>query len=279
MKITFLGTTTLMFDDGVDQILFDAHLSRPSMFTMLFKKFNTDTRIVDYILQKHNISRLKAIFVSHSHYDHVLDAPYIANKTGAVIHGSKSTINYAIGNSVPVKQLKEFKDGSEFTVGNYKIKIFASKHSKPKWYNNDIGQEIEKPFSLPASRKSFKEGGSFDFLVENAEKKYLIRPSFNYVKGELDNIDAYIMFLGIAGISKSSKLMRENFFKETIAKVKPKYVVPIHWDNFMTPLDKPLKTMPRVLEDTDIAMYMLTRYCEDNNITNFVQLPLTYFET
>ena len=31
MKITFLGTTTLLFDDGADQILFDAHFTRPSI--------------------------------------------------------------------------------------------------------------------------------------------------------------------------------------------------------------------------------------------------------
>ena len=31
LKITFFGTTTLLFDDGRDQILFDAHFTRPSI--------------------------------------------------------------------------------------------------------------------------------------------------------------------------------------------------------------------------------------------------------
>ena len=31
MKVTFFGTTTLLFDDGKDQILFDAHFTRPSL--------------------------------------------------------------------------------------------------------------------------------------------------------------------------------------------------------------------------------------------------------
>lgn len=31
MKVTFFGTTTLLFDDGKDQILFDAHFTRPSI--------------------------------------------------------------------------------------------------------------------------------------------------------------------------------------------------------------------------------------------------------
>ena len=32
MKITFFGTTTLLFDDGSDQVFFDAHMTRPSLF-------------------------------------------------------------------------------------------------------------------------------------------------------------------------------------------------------------------------------------------------------
>ena len=31
LKVTFFGTTTLLFDDGKDQILFDAHVTRPSI--------------------------------------------------------------------------------------------------------------------------------------------------------------------------------------------------------------------------------------------------------
>ena len=31
MKVTYFGTTTLLFDDGKDQILFDAHITRPSL--------------------------------------------------------------------------------------------------------------------------------------------------------------------------------------------------------------------------------------------------------
>ena len=29
LKVTFFGTTVLLFDDGKDQILFDAHFTRP----------------------------------------------------------------------------------------------------------------------------------------------------------------------------------------------------------------------------------------------------------
>lgn len=278
MTITFLGTTTLLFDDGKDQILFDAHLSRPSIMKMLFCKLKTDQKIVDSILKKHPVDRLKGIFISHSHYDHVLDMPYISNKTGAHVYGSESTLNIGRGGDVPEERLHCFIPGQEITIGDFKIKVFASKHSKAAWFNNDIGQKIEKPLRQPATRKDFKEGGSFDFLITNGGKSYLIRPSFNYVENELNGVNAYIVFLGVAGLAKASKEVEEKFFHETVEKVKPAFVVPIHWENFMVGLNKPIKKMPRFIEHTDIAMYRLAKHCEENNVTCFVQLPLTRFE-
>ena len=42
MKVTFFGTTTLLFDDGADQVLFDAHFTRPSLARYIFGSASTD---------------------------------------------------------------------------------------------------------------------------------------------------------------------------------------------------------------------------------------------
>ena len=88
MKVTFFGTTTLLFDDGKDQVFFDAHMTRPSLFKYICGSEPSDTKVIDEKLKLHKVERLKAIFVSHAHHDHVMDAPYIAKQTGAEIYGS-----------------------------------------------------------------------------------------------------------------------------------------------------------------------------------------------
>src|ERR1700722_893355 len=75
IKVTFLGTNTLLFDDGESQVMIDGFFSRPSV-VKLIKKVETDTRVVDAALKQAKVDRLKALFVSHSHYDHVFDAAY-----------------------------------------------------------------------------------------------------------------------------------------------------------------------------------------------------------
>lgn len=279
MKVTFFGTTTLLFDDGKDQIFFDAHMTRPSLMKYITSGSEaTDTKVVDEKLRLHQVNRLKAIFVSHSHYDHVLDAPYIANQCGAIIYGSASTMNVARGGDVPEERMVEFAANETYEVGDYHIKVIPSIHSKPTAINNDLGQTIDKPLRQPAILKAYKEGGSYDFYVEAEGKRIMIRPSFNYIEGQMDGYKADVLFLGVAGLQKADAEMEKKFYEETIAKLEPKLVIPVHWDNFFSPLTKPVTGMPRLVEKTEIVFFKLAKYCEAAGINCLIQIPGTSVE-
>ena len=275
MKITFFGTTTLLFDDGKDQILFDAHITRPSLFTYIFGSQATNQNLINDVINIHKIDRLRAIFVSHSHYDHVVDAPYVASQTGAVVYGSSSTMNVCRGGNIPEEQMVEFQANETYTVGGYKIKVIPSIHSKPTIINNDMGQTIDKPLVQPARLKAYKEGGSYDFYVEAEGEKILIRPSFNYIEGQLDGYKADVLLLGVAGMAKESEDFKKTFFAETIDKVEPKLVIPLHWDNFFSTLKKPVRGMPSLIEKTEKVFFFLGKYCREHDIDCLIQIPGT----
>ena len=278
MKVTFFGTTTLLFDDGTDQLLFDCHFTRPSLAKYVRGSEATDTAMVDEMIAKHHIDRLKAIFISHTHHDHVMDAPYMAVRTGACIYGSSSAMNVAKGGGVSEEQMVQFHADEEYTVGQFRIRVLASRHSKPTILNNDLGETIDEPLVQPARLRDYKEGGSFDFYVEAEGKKFLIRPSFNYIEGQLDNYPADVLFLGIAGLGKADAGTEKIFFRETTQKVKPKLVIPLHWDNFFVRLKKPAEGMPHVIEPTGESFFRLMRHCEEEGINCLVQLPRTSIE-
>ena len=276
LKITYFGTTTLLFDDGTDQVFFDAHFTRPSMITYARGgEAGTDTALCDKMIKLHRIDRLRAIFISHTHHDHVMDAPYIAVKCGAKIYGSESARNVALGGGVSEENTVVFEHGSSFTVGDYKVSILKSLHSKPTIFNNDLGEPITKPLVQPASLRAYKEGGSYDFFVEHGEHKILIRPSFNYIKGQLDGIKADVLFLGIAGLGKADPDMEKVFFQETVEKTGANLVIPVHWDNFFLPLEEPIEGMPPVQEKTDVSFYKVAQYCEAHDVNFLIQYPRT----
>lgn len=181
---------------------------------------STDRKIVDEMVEKHHIDRLRAIFISHTHHDHVMDAPYTANKCDAVIYGSRSAMNVARGGQVPEDHLIEFNTDETYEIGGFRIKVIPSIHSKPTILNNDLGQTIDKPLSQPARLRTYKEGGSYDFYVEAEGTKFLIRPSFNYIEGQLDGYTADVLFLGVAGMAKEDDNFVRTFFRETVEKTK-----------------------------------------------------------
>ncbi len=275
MKVTFFGTTTLLFDDGKDQIFFDAHFTRPSLLRYICGKGETDTALVDGLLSEHRVDRLRAIFVSHSHHDHVMDAPYTANRCGAVIYGTSSTLNVARGGGVAEDRLVEFRGGERFEVGGFAVTVIPSLHSKPTILNNDLGQPIEAPLPQPARLRAYKEGGSYDFLVEAEGKNWLIRPSFNYIPGQLDGIRADVLFLGVAGLAKADRAAEDAFFAETVEKTGAKLVIPLHWDNFFSRLDRPVRGMPPLIEKTEVVFYKLGRRCAEAGVDCLIQIPGT----
>lgn len=278
MNVTYLGTTTLLFDDGQDQILFDCHITRPSLLRCFMGKLSTDTAIADRIMREFEINRLRAIFVSHTHHDHVMDAPYFANSTGAHIYGSASAMNVALGGGISGDRLHSYDKSREYRIGNFTVSVIPSIHSVAHWYNNDLGQTIDTPLVQPAAKKDYKEGGSYDFLIEHQEKKVLIRPSYNFIPGQLDQVRADILFLGIGGLSKDTEERKDRFYAETVEKVQPRMVIPIHWDNFFTPLYDSSKWMTGPLDDPQKAINEAKHYCERKGIHFVHQMPLSSIE-
>ncbi|MBR1560090.1 MAG: MBL fold metallo-hydrolase [Clostridia bacterium] len=276
MKVTWFGTTTLLFDDGRDQVLFDCHVTRPSIPRYLFGQLRTDAALADRLIERHHIDRLRAIFVSHAHHDHVMDAPFFALRCGAAIYGSPSALNVGRGGGVPEDRLRPFGDPD--IIGGFEVTALPSLHSKPTLFNNDLGQTIDRPVAQPARKRNYKEGRSWDFVVRHSGRTYVIRPSFNYIEEQLDGVCADVLFLGVSGLSKADAATRARFFAETVDKVRPHTVIPIHWDDFFSPLAKPVRGMPRFIEDTGRSLRILGDYCGARGINCLVQLPLTSVE-
>ncbi len=278
MKISYLGTTMLLFDDGRDQLLFDCHVTRPSLGRFLFGRLSTDAAVADRVIRDFGMDRLRGIFISHAHHDHVLDAPFFALSCGAELFGSPSALNVARGGDVPEERLHSYQDSMDFTPGDFRVRVLPSVHSKPTAFNNDLGQTIDQPLRQPAKKGEFKEGGSFDFLITHGERSFLIRPSYNYLEGQLRGLHAEVLFLGITGLSKDSGERQQRFFAETLDLVQPRTVVPVHWDNFFAPLYGTPAGMPRLLENTGESMRILAENCRTRGVNCVVQPPLSSME-
>ena len=242
VKVTFLGTGTLLFDDGETQVMTDGFFSRPSFLKVARGKIETDPTVVDAALKRAGVERLKALFVAHSHYDHAFDVAHVARKTGAKLHGSVSTLNIGKGGGLKAEQMQLFEPGKEVKVGRFTVSVLKSKHTPPiAGVNDDLGEVIDKPLKQPASFRDYKEGGSFDILIRHGGNTVLVKPSDNFVEGALDRVRVDVLFLGTAGMGTYKKDFQDAVYDQTVGKVRPRLVVPVHWDSFFDPLSDKLQ--------------------------------------
>ena len=264
VKVTFLGTSTLLIDDGETQLLTDGFVTRPGLIKTGFGKIGCDTNKVRSFISEFGITKLKAVFCAHSHYDHAMDAPYVAMRTGAVMYGSASTLNIGRGARMSEQQMQLYKPNVPIAFGKFTVTILNSKHTPPfnvmGKSNDDLGEQITEPLRQPAKAEAYAEGGAFDILIQHGAHSILIKPSTNWLPGALDNIHADLVFLGVACIGKQDSAFRANYYTQTIGKLKPQTVVPVHWDNFFKPLSPTLKALPTIVDNVKLGFdYIIGR--------------------
>jgi L-ascorbate metabolism protein UlaG (beta-lactamase superfamily) len=266
LKVTFLGVATLLIDDGETQILIDGFFSRQSLWKVVTSQLHTNRKKVDDAVSKYEMNRVKAIFVSHSHYDHAFDVAYVAQKTGAVLYGSPSTLNIGRGGGLGEEQMIPYDPEKEIHIGAFSITVIPAKHSPPGFFNSNIGKPIDRPLSQPARVIKYVEGASFDFLIKHAGKSIYIIPSANFVEGIRNKYRADVVFLSIANIASRDLSFKKAYWENSIEKLKPDLVIPIHWDNFFTPLTSNLQMFPPIIDKTEKSFDFIIEKCQEQNL-------------
>ena len=271
LKVTFFGTSTLLFDDGVSQIIVDGFFSRPKTGKVAFGKIRSNEKVIRAMIAKYQLHRLKAIFVCHSHYDHALDAPLLSQLTGAKLYGSSSTLNLGKGGKLSESTMQLYESGKPLGVGSFTVTVLNSKHTPPfKIFGKSNATDpahpnIDQPLSQPAKANDFIEGGTFDFYITYGSQRFLVKASTNYIEGALQAYPCDVLFLGSAMLGIQPADFQQKYYNETVIATNAKTVVPIHWDNFMKPLGQPLIPLPNISDDVEAGFnFLITKTKAEN---------------
>ena len=126
-RITWLGTAAHAIATARTTVLVDPYVSRHGLRQVAGKRLEPDDEAIARWIPK----KVDAILCGHSHYDHLLDAPRIARKTGARLVGSASTCAFGRAEGVPESQLVEVPPhGARVEIGDVAIRFVPSKHGR-----------------------------------------------------------------------------------------------------------------------------------------------------
>jgi L-ascorbate metabolism protein UlaG (beta-lactamase superfamily) len=251
LAVTFLGVSTLLFDDGEAAVLTDGFFSRPSLAKVGLQTIAPDPDRIDAALSRTGVRRLAAVMPVHTHFDHALDSAVVAERTGAVLVGGESAAHIGRGQGLPDEQLRVVASGTSLALGDFTVTWVGSEHCPPDRYPGLITQ----PVVPPARASAYRCGEAWSLLVEHVSgRAALVQGSAGYVPGALAGRRADVAYLGVGQLGLQDEDYRRAFWAETVQAVGATRVVLIHWDDFFRPLDVPLRALPYAGDDLDATM-------------------------
>ncbi|HZD51480.1 MAG TPA: hypothetical protein VE175_00400 [Woeseiaceae bacterium] len=254
VTVTWLGITTLLFDDGETQILTDGTFTRLSPFDIASRRrVWSDAAAINRRIAEFRLGRLAAIIPLHAHFDHAMDIGQVANRTSAIVLGSESAANIVRGAKVPVRQYQILADGESRRFGNFTITLFESAHA-PVGPGDDhwLSGTIEQPLTQPARVSDWKSGVCWSVLIAHPQGTALVEGSGGFVDGKLEGEKVDVVFLSVAGLAGLGREYVERYWSETVARTTAARVYPIHFDDYTQPFGE-LRLLPEMVDDATVT--------------------------
>ena len=254
LRLTHYGAAAWRITDGRTTVYVDPYFSRLRTVKVFGNTFPAptpedrrpvvrydDVPVSDTATIDRHVSKADFILISHSHFNHCMDMPYIAKKTGATVIGTESTANLARASGVPDRQLIPVKGGEDFDFGAVSVRAIPSLHSSLVMpspytlYDNCRyfdGRSVPADLPGPPKLKDFVEGGTLAWLVRIGAERVLVLCSMNFIEREMQGLDPTVALI-------PASAWRLQVFRYTPRLLQaighPPVVIATHWDKQVSP--------------------------------------------
>ena len=234
--LRWLGTAGFVLEHDQKTLVFDPFVSRPGLLRVAL-----GTLPPDHAAIAREIPRADDVLIGHSHYDHAMDAPPLCKQTGATLWGSESTANIARAYGLPESQIRVVEPNVQVELTHGHALPLPSQHGRV--YFNKVTNPglITEPPPWPPKNRHLKHGQVFTWWVNWGGLKIVHVDSADYRTELLQGLQADVVCLCAIG-----RKYRPGYTAEILAALKPKLVVPCHWEMFFDPLGSPTRCLPGV---------------------------------
>ena len=219
LKVKWYGTNALEFRHANGSFMIDPYVSRNN------KLLTIPSEVDKYLTGKPDF-----VLMTHAHWDHLPDMPYLIQKTDTILYASRTACNIMRAFGVPEKNLHELTYGEVIEMpGGVFVTALESRHKG----SDDLQPIYDAPPSLETLSKSgnWRCGEVFSFVIEIAGKTIMNIGSANIHVPSMSGSDCDWLFCGISRFTAEfpDRLMRNIHFK---------CLIPTHHDEFTVPLDQ-----------------------------------------
>ena len=148
---------------------------------------------------------------------------------------------------LPESQLLEAKGREDIACGKWTVRGIPSLHSKVICGRVPFPGDIASPPNWPPRVYELKHGLVLNWLIDTGELRVMHIDSADYIAEEIAEHQVDVLCLCAVG-----RRYKPNYVKEVVSLVKPRWVVPCHWDTMMTPID----ASPSMIPGVDLPGFM-----------------------
>ncbi len=229
MEITWFGTAALSFKNGDDAILFDP-----------FIPMNEE-------LPSPEIGRLAEsgdIFITHGHFDHLIDVPAVLQAGSSAVYCSKETAELLAVKGVDQAKIKPLSPGDVIQKGSLEIEVFNGAH-----ISFDLPLIIKTLFSrrtlarikdlkkLSRLAKLYPEGRVLAYKITAGDTTVLHMGSLN-----LDPSETYPRGCDLLTLPFQGRSDLATYALQFIELLKPKAIYLHHFDDTFPPVSSSVDT-------------------------------------
>ncbi len=220
LRIRFIGTAGFVIEGAGHTLVLDPYVSRLPLRKL------AGPLVPDEPLIKEVIPHADDVLIGHSHFDHILDAPSVCLRTGARLIGSDSTKQVGIAAGLPTEQIITTEGHEVIPCGPTEVTGIPSRHGK-MFGKIPLPGNITTPPSWPPKNKELRCGPVLDWYIEVAGLSIMHVDSADLIEENLKGLQVDILCLCAVG-----RKHYPDYAKIAISMLKPKYVIPCHWDCF-----------------------------------------------
>ena len=260
VKVRWTGAAGLEFVHEGQAILIDPYHSRLGKFEVFFRHVSPKTEVINKYLESLT-GQLSAIIVGHTHLDHALDIPAFAKHFDGPLVGSSSLETlmaiHGLSGRVTVCKGRERVE----LPGGAAVTMIPSIHGLVAFGRTPYAGEIDPKGKPPLKAREYRHGTVFIPKLEIGGTVFMHMGSAYFIEPELEGHYCDVLFMCIPGWKSIP-----GYTTRLLQIVKPKIIVPFHYDDFSAPMSPDMKVPTLPLQDMSGFLKKISQGAPDAEI-------------
>lgn len=238
IQVRWTGAAGIEITRDHQTVLIDPYHSRLGKGDAFFKPLVPRSRRIEKYLEKLP-GDLSAVIVGHTHFDHALDIPWIAERFKGPVVGSESLETLMALHGMPGRVTIPEPGEAIDLPGQTTAHMIPSAHGLVAFGRVPYAGDIDPNARPPMRAGQYRHGKVYMSKVKVGKTTFIHAGSANFLESKLNGHRCDVLFMCVPGWRKVPE-----YCVRIPEILKPDVIIPFHFDDFSAPMGSDMNAPP-----------------------------------